>query len=631
MEKKSVFLITENDINSKTIEQIKNSEKPIVIPLTFKTIKILKENKIQYELFDKLLSPKDYETIDNNIYNIGREWWNHDSLKKIFAYEGLNIGEMIESELIVSLLKVGHRICLIKKIIDEIKPNIVYISNSTKSNSKIPELFCKNHEFEIKVITSESNEKDFRNDDYTIGFDLIGKNLDITISRKKFFKIKKYYEKIWKILYKLSSKQNLQKNGDKILLLDFNLVTNKSTLEELSNSEFSLLLANTRRPIIWNKDSLEIAKKINFKDIKLEYNTDEIHLELKNIMRKFNEFIETNEFFSKKFIVNNISFWNIFKNDFIVFCEKRFSEILFFIDSLKELIDNEDIKLLIVLDDSQQTGRIATNFFNNQKIPTILSLNTDLNIFHDEKRNWKIFTLNKIYADIFAIYGNLSKQICLNHNVDPKKLVSIGNPRYDELFKRKSISNEKNILIVLSGIASTAWSTFFSTSLILNYEKMFREVLTCIGKYEKNITIKLHPTQDSIIDVQNIVNEILPHAKITKNSNTYNLISKADVIISPPSSVITEALILDKPVLLFKILSNDSGIPYEKYNSVLATEFINEIDEKIKQLLFDKEIREKLKIGRKKFLDYAFEYKGNSSEQMIKLIRDKKKNNTMSV
>jgi CDP-glycerol glycerophosphotransferase (TagB/SpsB family) len=210
----------------------------------------------------------------------------------------------------------------------------------------------------------------------------------------------------------------------------------------------------------------------------------------------------------------------------------------------------------------------------------------------------------------------------LNHKIDSKKIVITGNPRYDELFNRKIISNNKNVLITLSGIASTAWSTFFSIPLILKYEKMFREVLLSLGKYEKNVTIKLHPTQDAIIDVQGIVNESLPNAQIFKNANTYDLISQSDVIISPPSSVITEALILDKPVFLFKILSNDSGIPYEKYNSVLATESINEIDGKIKQILFDSEIRNELKKGRKKFLEYALEYQGNSSQQIFKLIKN---------
>ena len=84
MEKKSIFLLTENDINRKTIEIIHNCKNTIIIPLTFKTIKYLKEHNIEFKLFDELLSPKDHETIDNTIYNIGRKWWDHEVLNKNF-------------------------------------------------------------------------------------------------------------------------------------------------------------------------------------------------------------------------------------------------------------------------------------------------------------------------------------------------------------------------------------------------------------------------------------------------------------------------------------------------------------------------------------------------------------------
>ena len=198
-------------------------------------------------------------------------------------------------------------------------------------------------------------------------------------------------------------------------------------MDNLSKSEFNLLLANTRRPIIWNQESLKIAKKLNFENIKLGYNTNGIHPKLIEMFEKFDKVLKTDNFFAKKFSIKNISFWEIFQDDFVLFCKKRFSEILFFIDSLNKLLIKEDIKLLITLDDSQQIGRTATIFCNKKKIPSILSLNADINIFNDNKRKWEVFTLHKIYADKFAIYGELAKQLCLNHNIDSSKLVCAAN------------------------------------------------------------------------------------------------------------------------------------------------------------------------------------------------------------
>jgi len=622
MKNKSLFLLTENDVNSKTIKKIKIAKNSVVVPLTFKTIELLEEQKIKFELFDDLLSPKEYEMIDNQVYEIGRTWDEHDDLKQIFEYKGVNIAKTIEGELTSSLLKFGHRICILEKIFSAIKPNIVYVSETTKSISKIPRLFSKNYEFEIENLYSKSDETNFRIDDYIVGFDIKGKNVEVTLSRKNFNRIKKYYELFWKCCYKLSSKQNKQKTGSKILLLDFNLITNTSTLNSLSNSEFDILLANTRRPIIWNYESLKIAKKINFQNIQLNFNKHDSHTKLLEILKRFENFSKGNNFFFEKFMINDISFWDVFKNDFIKFCEERFEEILSFIDSLNKVLDEKNIKLLITLDDAQQIGRAATILCKNRNIQTLYLRNTDMNIFKDGKRNWEIFALQKIYSDKFAIYGELTKKLCLEHKIDSEKLVMTGNPRYDGLFRRETKGDKNNILITLSGIASTAWTTFYSISLVQKYERMFREILKSLAKLDKKVTIKIHPNQDSIINVHKITNEILPNAIILKNANTYDLISQSDVVISPPSSVITEALILNKPVFLFKFVENDSGIPYEKYNAVVATEDENMIDFKINQILFDQEIRNKLETGRSEFLKYALEHHGNSSEQIIELIRN---------
>ena len=170
-------------------------------------------------------------------------------------------------------------------------------------------------------------------------------------------------------------------------------------------------------------------------------------------------------------------------------------------------------------------------------------------------------------------------------------------------------------MLCLSGLPGVAWSTFLSLSFILSYEKFIKAIFTSLSKTNQKVIIKIHPSTDtSIIDVNHLVSKFLPDAKIYKNANTFELISKCDVMIN-------ESLILDKPVLMVKYLKNDSGIPYEKYDSLLSVESINDIDNKINQILFDTETREKLSLGRKKYLEYAFSYQGNASNKLIQLIR----------
>jgi hypothetical protein len=617
-----IFLLTENDVTRNTINEIKKYQNPIVIPLTFKTIDVLNSFQIKFLLNEDFLSPIDHEGIDTSSYKIAQKWWHNKDLQNILAYKGINIALLPESELISSLLQFIHRICLIDKIFLRFKPDAVYFSNSQKSISRIPELFQKKYNFSIKYIDSISSEKNFRFDNYVIGFDLFGKTKEFKISRKFFFRIKKYYQKFWDILYSLSSFSKKQKITKSVLLFDFNLITHNSIVESLSNTEFGLLFFNSRRPLIWNKLSLSISKKFNFRKLSIPDNFHKVHPNLNNIINNMEKFNENNDYFSNFFSINDISFWSIYKNNFLDFCSSRFSEILFFIDSFNNLLDAENIKLLLTLDDSQPFERTAILICKQRMIPTIFSLTTNLNIFHDGKRNWKIFMINKIFADKFTISGDLSKQICLDHKVELEKLVVTGNPRYDGIFNEKLLKFDNTVLLCLSGLPGVAWSTFLSISFISAYEKFIKAIFISLSKTNRKVIIKIHPSTDtSIIDVNSLISKFLPDAKIYKNADTFELISKCDVVISPPSSVINESLILDKPVLMLKYLKNDSGIPYEKYGALLSTELTDNIDNKINQILFDHETREKLSLGRKKYLEYTFTHQGNASNELIQLIR----------
>jgi len=616
-----IFLLTENDLTTNTVDEIKKYQNPIVIPLTFKTISVLNSLKIKFLFDENFISPTEHEYIDTLTYEIARKWWAKKDLQSLLEYRGINIALLHENELTSSLLKFIYRICLIEKIFLKFKPDIVYFSNSQKSISRIPELFQKEYDFSIKYINSISLEKNFRFDNYVIGYDFFGKTKEFEISRKNFFRIKKYYQKFWDFLYNLSSFHKRQKTDKDILLFDFNLITHKSIVESLSNSKFDLLFFNSRRPLIWNTLSLSISKKFNFRKLSIEDNFHKTHSNSKNIINDLQKFDEKTNHFSDFFTINNISFWNIYKNDFLDFCSNRFSEILFFIDSFNNLLDKENIKLLLTLDDSQPLERTAILICKQRKIPTVFSLTTNLNIFNDGKRNWKIFPINKIFADKFTISGNLSKQICLDHEVELEKLVVTGNPRYDGIFNQKLSKPNDTILLCLSGLPGVAWSTFLSISFISTYEKFIKSIFISLSKTNRKVIIKIHPSTDtSVIDVNSLVSKFLPDAKIYKNANIFELISKCDVVISPPSSVINESLILDKPVLMLKYLKNDFGIPYEKYGALLSTELTDDIDSKINQILFDHETREKLSFGRKKYLESAFAHQGNASNKIIQLI-----------
>ena len=70
-----------------------------IISFDYDTHKILKDKKISHEISDNYLSKKDLRTIQKTAYSIS-EWFNVDEISKHILYQGVNVGSLIQDELI---------------------------------------------------------------------------------------------------------------------------------------------------------------------------------------------------------------------------------------------------------------------------------------------------------------------------------------------------------------------------------------------------------------------------------------------------------------------------------------------------------------------------------------------------
>jgi len=230
--------------------------------------------------------------------------------------------------------------------------------------------------------------------------------------------------------------------------------------------------------------------------------------------------------------------------------------------------------------------------------------------------------LSELIADKFFVYGNHSKKHSMFNGIPEDKLVMSGCGRYDDLFNNAKDNEEKYILLMSSRMPKTAFSYFLSNSVVLEWEKMLTSVFTSLKEINEEVIIKRHPTAIEDIDSQILAKKFLPDAKIYKNKNTYKLLLKAKLVISPLSSVITEAIILDKPVVVPRYIEDDFGPPYTATNSVLTIDKPEDAITIIKKALYDDKVKAQLKTGRKEFLKENFEHRGNATEKTLELIND---------
>ena len=370
-----IYFLDDIPKNIQILEQ-KNSK---IFPLNYKVEKYLTGKKIISTDTSKWLNWDDFMFIDTKSMNIPKEWGLMKHLGEKLDFRGINLSLLIEKELWLSLLPLIHRIILIEKIIENTNPKIAVINENDNTHfGKILKNILKRNNIKIEHLdVKKTTKQDFRFENRTFGIEFLGKTFDITLKRKYFVILKDIYEKYWNIKFKIKHLKNQQKKkyNKTILLIDFQLINYYSFLKGLSNSNYNLIFLNSRRPLIWNQESLEISKNLNFTKIQLDKKNNDKEVQKKILMIKeyLDEIQEKSIFFIKE---HNYS--NILKPIILELVEKRISEMIMVVTSFEEKLKTQNIDAVITLDDNQLFERSVILSCKKKKIPTFLIQNGDM-------------------------------------------------------------------------------------------------------------------------------------------------------------------------------------------------------------------------------------------------------------
>jgi hypothetical protein len=615
MTKKILYLIDSKRISEKTLKQINLEKNCEIICLNHIIDNEFKKYKIKTLNEKEILKISDYLEIDELVYNISKKWCENNQLEKDLTYKKINLGLTIQNELFQNLLKYIHRIFLVKKSLEIIKPDLVFTTFSNEVLDSIAYEICITNQIEIQKLDEVPKGFENKFDKVNFALNILGKNIELSVSENQFKTLKKIYEFIASLKFNIMTifdkKEKMEKT---VLFLDFNLNWHESLIEKYFNLGFNILCLNNRRPLLWSNNSLKIAKKFKIEKISLQKSKEETDFD--KIMKKINF---KNSDLENLFKIKEFNFWKIYENELTNICKKRFKETINLIIQVEKILNSRKIDLVWTLDD-WGFDKTIVNICKNKKIPSCLFLAGGLQVLKPEGKLWPMVMAKQRIADKIFLWGENDLNNSIECGADPKKLVIGGAPKYDKIFFN-SKKSEKYILILTGGFPSTQYSYFNSISVINEFKVLFEKTLNEVKKLNKKIIIKRHPTQgpQEILDIIEIIKRIIPNASILKDANTLELISNASLIITVCSTVLEESIILDKPVIYLPYIKNDIGIPYSKLNAVIEISNPEKIEESIHNCLFDNITKKKLENGRKEFLEKIISFQGYATEKHVEL------------
>ena len=604
-----------------------NSSEAKIFSFNITVHKFLEDKKIEQEIAESYLSKEDHFKIFDTTVSLW-EWHKSESIDKEFQYEGINILGLLETgEFHHFLVREIYKFFVIKRIVEKEKPDKIFANNQFKNI--ISELTNNNHTSINQIDTKKYNFLIYW-DKISYEFHLGKIPIGIQLSRKNYQRIKNFFESIICKLFSFDLKPN--ENKKIILFVGFNPLQYSELFENLKNYEGTVSLLNYKRPAIWNIDSLNFLRKSNCKLIRMEnfLNASDKRL-ISHLVIDYLEKLErlwADIYLENKFTVEGITIWPFIKEILIETFRKRMYEYITLIFFSKKILTKTNLGCIVTLNLFGESEKAILNLNKNNK-PSIL-LEHGFTNYVPEISRFDITSGLDIFKDKIAVWGNIQKQYLVNVlKIPEKKILVVGSPRHDKFFRQTFSTKTDSVRTVLitPGLfdPTNAQSSTFS---YLRLENLLRKTFKIFESFQNvKLIIKLHPAQNPDVEyIKKLINQLNPDVMIYHTEPIQKILEYCDTVVNIhtevlPSTVLLEALIMEKPIMNISLVDENYNFQFIKDNTVLQVTDKSDLEKHFKTILYDEDLRKELIKNAQKHLQSYLSNQGKASKHFAEILK----------
>ena len=603
------------------LDEITSKNKSKIISFDYDTHKILKDKKINHEISDNYLSKKDLRIIQKTAYSVS-EWFNADVISKYIYYNGVNLGSLIQDELINILVNYIKKVFELSKISKE-------FTNSTFTGSYTSCKIMKNFSKKINEFKNSRarNSQQLPLDSIKIKMKIGTKNhsMEVGISKNIFKKLKSVSEKSSKFL--LSKNNSIGESSKNILIIEFNPTQYQSLFGRMPDSKLNFLMYNRRRPAFWNFQSYNLIKRsgclVETENSLLDANLKKIISNGKFQMEaKISDLFLKESFFKSFFSLEEISFWSTFKEFFQEYFRKRALEFIQEVELTKKLMEKYDFSSILILSEVGPNERIALQLAYQKQTPVCL---VQHGINYNTKESYDMNVAKgalPIKSDHYLCWGKISEEYSKRMEIKSEKVHSVGSAVFDGVTFDEQNCSKKDYVLLATGSPTKEHASDLTVEIIEKNMDAVKKICQVVTKYNKKLIIKTHPSPDEL-DPSFIAKQVNPEIKVIKEGKISPLIQSCDLlIINDLTSPILDAYILKKPVISLRVTDNGWGIPTAfKNNSCIVTD-LEKFDDDLKNVLNNESVRNQLITDGEKSSKEYLAYQNNGSNKLIAFLEE---------
>jgi len=596
------------NINDLTSDKIKNS---LIITFDYNSHKNLEKSGINHLISDSYLDQHFLSSVDKICYGLSR-WYKEKSIEKIVEYDGLNLGEFFYYDVYSLLIPFLKRFFEISKIFEENSRSSFFTSNnlydiisSFSDNTKILQ--------QVNIVKSE-----FDSSHMDIQFKLGPKHSQIRISKSKYLKLLNISEKFVNLTAKKQSDKPV------ILVSNFSSQYQKEFFLAMPQSKNIFVKFDRMVPSFWNRDTYSTVKKSgsiieNFSSL-VDDNIKKMITDSQNLINEKLNFLSNSTELHEFFSLNKISFWNAFKKTFLKLLQTKFTEFITEIEIIKKLFSKYKFSCVLV----QAEGGIdlvVIKLAKRQNIPIILLQHGLIpnNSTRTFLEHYKFLRTCPVYQSKYLVWGNPVLKFNIENGAQRSKIEVLGAPFYDKIFNKKipSYTELDNFILFATDFKAIQKVGRITVEMMKKYEMLINSVYNAVMKHNKKLVIRPHPQKD--IGEKQIAEELDPKIKVVLGGSILPLIKSSSlVVVTDVSSVMVEAMILNKPVISLRV-NPDFDDEFLNPNTCLRTN-IEDFENNLSKILENGQFRNLLLKKQKIFLDENVANQGSASIKLIKFL-----------
>jgi hypothetical protein len=258
----------------------------------------------------------------------------------------------------------------------------------------------------------------------------------------------------------------------------------------------------------------------------------------------------------------NLDWWPLAAGAFDFIVTRYAERIVSDAEGIRKILEREGIDKVLL---RASMSLHQHHFYSAAKIAEGLSI-PSIEIQHAGAMMDPHSSFSRLETSYLAAYGTLTRNFLVRaHGVAPERVVPVGSPRFDRYLSIARITNEERDIkvrslgldphkpIVLVGVPGEFASLSLTHHSSFEVAKTFADVRTLQAAIpDLQVLFKFRPRGASSLHrayLQELFND--GRIAIAEYEDLFSMLQLADIVLSPNSSVIYEAMIAQKPVILF--------------------------------------------------------------------------------